>query len=102
MAEQSKELWQAVDDLRARNNALEVQIATHVAKHEAFLTEFRESRQERREQMQLIAVKLAGFDAKIDGFQAKVTEAHGAAKFGKWLLATVIAGGALFIKLNGG
>lgn len=109
MAEASKELWQAVDELRNRNSALESRMSAHDAKHEAFLAEFRESRRERKEQIELIANsishRLSEFDEKIDTIGTKVIEAHGAAKFGKWVVATAFTGAGVliaFLKLSGG
>lgn len=99
MNDDHRELWQAVDNLRERNGALESRMSAHEATQEAFLMEFRESRRERKEQIDTIAhaieSRLSDFDGKFDTLSEKVTEAHGAAKFGKWLIGIVLAAAGL-------
>lgn len=80
-------------------------MSAHDAKHEAFLAEFRESRRERKEQIDLIAhainSRLVDFERKIDNVTTKVVEAHGMATFGKWgigLVLTVLAVVAAYFK----
>lgn len=105
MNDDHRELWQAVDAGRERISALESRMSAHDAKHESFLDEFRESRKERKEQMDTIAQaihsRLVDFDGKFDALAEKVTEAHGAAKFGKWLLGIVLAAIGLFYARGG-
>lgn len=94
MSGEHDDLWQALDALRDRNSQLEARMSAHDAKHEAFLAEFRESRRERKEQIDLIAhainSRLVDFERKIDHVSHKVTEAHGMATFGKWGIGFVI------------
>lgn len=103
--DQQRELWQAVDAGRERISALESRMSAHDAKHEAFLAEFRESRRERKEQIEMIAnsisSRLSEFDEKIDTVATQVSEAHGAAKFGKWVAGVIIAGLALVASWKG-
>lgn len=91
----STELWQAVSELRDRNAALESRVSATDARVEMFLTEFRESRRERQQQMENIAsslnARLGQFDEKMDEIREKVSEAHGAAKFGKWVIGLLIS-----------
>lgn len=91
----SNELWQAVTELRDRHSNLEARMSAHDARHEMFLAEFRESRQERQRQMESIAAslntRLGQFDEKMDEIREKVSEAHGAAKFGKWVIGILIS-----------
>lgn len=98
MAEGTQELWQAVSELRDRNATLESRISANDARHEMFLAEFRESRQELQRQMESISASLADI-------QVKVGEAHGAAKFGKWMIGLLVSMGvpaALFAWYSNG
>lgn len=91
----SNELWQAVTELRDRHSQLESRVAVHDARLVAFLDEFRESRQERQRQMDTLTsalnTRLGQIDEKMDTIQEKVSEAHGAAKFGKWVIGILIS-----------
>lgn len=91
----SNELWQAVTELRDRHSNLEARVAVHDARLVAFLDEFRESRREHQRQMESIAAsintRLGQFDEKMDEIREKVSEAHGAAKFGKWVIGILIS-----------
>ena len=91
----SNELWQAVTELRDRHSNLEARVAVHDARLVAFLDEFRESRLERQRQMDALAAalntRLGQIDEKIDTIQENVSEAHGAAKFGKWVIGILIS-----------
>lgn len=105
MSGEHDDLWQALESLRNRNSTLEARMSAHDAKHEAFLAEFRESRRERKEQIDLIAhainSRLVDFERKIDHVTHKVTEAHGMATFGKWgigFVLTVLALAATYFK----
>lgn len=96
--DQQRELWQAVDTLRERNSALESRMSAHEATQEAFLMEFRESRRERQRQME-------GITGTLAEIREKVSEAHGAAKFGKWMVGLLVSLGvpaALFAWYSGG
>ena len=91
----SNELWQAVTELRDRHSNLEARVAVHDARLVAFLDEFRESRQERQRQMDTLTAalntRLGQIDEKMDTIQEKVSEAHGAAKFGKWVIGILLS-----------
>lgn len=94
MAGDQDVIWQELNALRDRNSKLEARMSAHDAKHEAFLAEFRESRRERKEQIDLIAhainSRLVDFERKIDTVTSKVTEAHSVASFSKWLAGFVV------------
>lgn len=63
--------------------------------HDARLVAFLESRREHQRQMESIAAsintRLGQFDEKMDEIREKVSEAHGAAKFGKWVIGILIS-----------
>ena len=87
----SNELWHVVTELRDRHSNLEARVAVHDARLVAFL----ESRREHQRQMESIAAsintRLGQFDEKMDEIRGKVSEAHGAAKFGKWVIGILIS-----------
>lgn len=91
-------LWQAVDEIRNRQSQIEARVAAHDARLVAFLEEFRESRRERKEQIEAIAREMRRsvdeFNTKLDELRLQVSEAHGMAKFGRWLagVALVVIG----------
>lgn len=91
----SNELWQAATELRDRHSNLEARVAVHDARLVAFLDEFRESRRERQRQIDTLTAalntRLGQIDEKMDTIQEKVSEAHGAAKFGKWVIGILIS-----------
>lgn len=98
MADNTTELWQAVTELRDRHATLESRVAAHDVRHEMLLAEFRESRQERQRQME-------GITGTLAEIREKVSEAHGAAKFGKWMVGLLVSLGvpaALFAWYSGG
>lgn len=78
-------------ELRDRHSNLEARVAVHDARLVAFL----ESRREHQRQMESIAAsintRLGQFDEKMDEIREKVSEAHGAAKFGKWVIGILIS-----------
>lgn len=94
-------LWQAVDEIRNRQSAIESKVAVHDSRLLAFLEEFRESRKERREQMADLTRTLAEFNTKLDAVQNKVSEAHGMARFGKWASGIVVVIVGWFITKGG-
>lgn len=94
-------LWQAVDEIRNRQSQIESRVAAHDARLAAFLEEFRESRKERREQLAGLTRTLAEFNTKLDAVQTKVSEAHGMARFGKWVSGIVVVIVGWFIAKGG-
>lgn len=95
-------LWQAVDEMRNRQSAIEARVAVHDARLLAFLDEFRESRRERQKQIDDIHETITKFGKKLDAINDKVSEAHGMARLGKWAVGIALIVAGWFVSKGGG